>query len=91
MSITVISSSFNQLSFSGGWSFGAIELGIIKKIMETNSINYNLYTGISAGAINAGFLSYYSDINKGIKEAKILYSKMNNHMIYKLSRQSKKL
>ena len=62
-------SSLNQLSFSGGGSFGAIEIGILKHVIEMNKyMKYDLYTGISAGALNAGVLSYYSDIELGIKE-----------------------
>jgi predicted patatin/cPLA2 family phospholipase len=41
-----------------------------------------LYTGISAGALNAGFLSYYSDIKLGIKTAEEIYSSIRNRMIY---------
>jgi len=75
--------ALNQLSFSGGGSFGAVEIGILKYVMELNKgTNYDLYTGISAGALNAGFLSYYSDINKGIQTSEILYSNIRNHMIY---------
>jgi NTE family protein len=75
--------SLNQLSFSGGGSFGAVEIGILKRVIELNSkINYDLYTGISAGALNAGFLSYYSDIRLGIKTAEQIYSSIRNRMIY---------
>jgi predicted patatin/cPLA2 family phospholipase len=83
-SFTFCSFSFNQLSFSGGGSFGAVEIGIIKKLMENNVINFDTYTGISAGALNAGFLSYYKNINEGIITAENLYSTINNRMIYKL-------
>lgn len=78
--------ALNQLSFSGGGSFGAVEIGILKRVIELNpNQKYDLYTGISAGALNAGFLSYYSDINKGIKSAETLYSTIRNRMIYDLS------
>jgi NTE family protein len=82
----VACSSFNQLSFSGGGSFGAVEIGIIKKIseMETPCKKYDLYTGISAGALNSGFLSYFDDIKSGIKFAEETYTHLDNHMIYKL-------
>jgi predicted acylesterase/phospholipase RssA len=43
---------------------------------------YDLYTGISAGALNSGFLSYYDNINLGIKNAEMLYSSIRNRMIY---------
>ena len=66
--------SLNQLSFSGGGSFGAIEIGILKRILENENENhqnnnkkYDLYTGISAGSLNAGFLSYFKDIKDGVK------------------------
>lgn len=74
--------AFNQLSLSGGGSFGAVEIGILKRILETDSKPYDLYTGISAGALNAGFLSYYSDLKSGVKFAEKLYSGMHNLMIY---------
>lgn len=76
-------SSLNQLSFSGGGSLGAVEIGILKRVVELNpKIKYDLYTGISAGALNAGFLSYYSNINLGIKNAETIYKSIRNHMIY---------
>ena len=74
--------ALNQLSFSGGGSFGAVEIGILKRINEIESKKYDLYTGISAGALNAGFLSYYSNINIGIKTAETIYSSIRNRMIY---------
>ena len=84
LSFAFCSCAFNQLSFSGGVSFGAVEIGIIKKLMENNLQNFDIYTGISAGALNAGFLSYYKNINEGIMTAENLYSTINNRMIYKL-------
>lgn len=75
--------SLNQLSFSGGGSYGAVEIGILKKVMEQNAhMKFDLYTGISAGALNAGILSYYSNIHRGIEKTEQLYSSINNKMIY---------
>lgn len=83
--------SLNQLSFSGGGSFGAIEIGILKRILENekenhqnNNKKYDLYTGISAGSLNAGFLSYFKDIKDGVKKAEMLYSFIRNEMIFRL-------
>ena len=45
---------------------------------------YDLYTGISAGALNAGYLSYYKNLNLGIKSAELLYTNIKNRMIYDL-------
>ena len=53
--------SLNQLAFSGGGSFGAVEIGILKRINQIEKKKYDIYTGISAGGLNAGFLSYYKD------------------------------
>ena len=77
-----IASALNQLSFSGGGSFGAVEIGILKRLMETDPKQFDLYTGISAGALNAGYLSYYKNLNLGIKSAELLYSNIKNRMIY---------
>ena len=82
LSIYSLANSLNQLSFSGGGSFGAVEIGILKRVNEMQPKKYDLYTGISAGALNAGFLSYYDNINLGIKSAETLYSSIHNRMIY---------
>jgi len=75
----------NQLSFSGGGALGAVEIGIAKRIMENDDVkHYNLYTGISAGALNAGFLSYFINIKDGIETAEKIYSTLKNHDVYKL-------
>lgn len=84
LSFSSVSCVLNQLSFSGGGSFGAVEIGIIKKLMERKIINFDLYTGISAGALNAGFLSYYKNIKEGITKAENIYKTINNRMVYKL-------
>ena len=84
LSFSSVSSVLNQLSFSGGGSFGAVEIGIIKNLMERQIINFDLYTGISAGALNAGFLSYYKNIDEGINKAENIYKTINNRMVYKL-------
>ena len=77
--------ALNQLSFSGGGAFGAVEIGILKKLYETgNTLNYDLYTGISAGALNSGYMSYFSDLQTGIKSGELLYSGIRNRMVYKL-------
>jgi len=76
--------SLNQLSFSGGGSLGAVEIGIIKKLSERGLKKFDLYTGISAGGLNAGLLSYFSNIDNGINVAEKIYSNLKNRMVYKL-------
>ena len=81
-----VSAAINQLSFSGGGSFGAVEIGIFKRLMdlEGREKTFDLYTGISAGALNAGFLSYFKNIGDGIRVAERIYTSINNRMVYKL-------
>ena len=81
-SFAMFSTALNQLSFSGGGSFGAVEIGILKRVMEIENKKFDLYTGISAGALNAGYLSYYKNLDLGIKSAELLYSNIKNRMIY---------
>jgi predicted patatin/cPLA2 family phospholipase len=76
--------SLNQLSFSGGGSLGAVEIGIIKNLSERGLKKFDLYTGISAGGLNAGLLSYFYNIDNGIDMAEKIYSKLKNRMVYKL-------
>lgn len=76
--------SLNQLSFSGGGSLGAVEIGIIKKLSERGLKKFDLYTGISAGGLNAGLLSYFPKIDNGINVAEKIYSNLKNRMVYKL-------
>lgn len=83
-SLIVYVCTTEQLSFSGGGAFGAVELGILKKIRENNPIKYDRYTGISAGGLNSGFLSHFIDIDEGIREAEQMYSTIRNKNIYKL-------
>ena len=82
--LVTTSTALNQLSFSGGGSFGAVEIGILKRVTELDNKSYDIYTGISAGALNAGFLSYYSNIKKGIQASEDIYSTLRNHMIYSI-------
>lgn len=84
--ITVFVNSYalNQLSFSGGGSFGAVEIGIIHKLQDLYNKKYDLYSGISAGGINAGFLSHFENLNDGIIKAIDFYSTSKNKDIYSI-------
>ncbi len=74
----------NQLAFSGGGAFGAVEIGILKKLQSIQNTKYDIYTGISAGGINAGYLSHFENLNEGIKTAELFYGTTKNRMIYSL-------
>lgn len=48
------------LSLSGGGSFGAFEAGVLSSMVEHEpGLNYDFMLGVSAGALNAGYLSTY--------------------------------
>ena len=74
----------NQLSFSGGGAFGAVEIGILKRLQEIEKTKYDRYTGISAGGLNSGFLSHYTNICDGITKAEQIYSNIRNSDIYEI-------
>lgn len=78
--------NYNILSFSGAGSFGAVEIGILTKLSDTNSIvnEFDLYTGISAGGLNAGILSHFTFIREGLPYVKKIIIELNNHDIYRL-------
>ena len=76
--------ALNQLSLSGGGAFGAVEIGILKKLVELENKKYDIYTGISAGALNAAFLSYYNDLGTGVTTGEQIYASLKNRMIYDL-------
>ena len=83
--LITVNNAVRQLAFSGGGSFGAVEIGILKRILETeNNQSYDLYTGISAGALNAGFLCYFSDLKTGVKLAEKMYAGIHNLLVYEL-------
>ena len=82
--VSFVKNTINQVSFSGGGALGAVEIGIFKRILELDPKykTYDLYTGISAGALNSGFLSYFKDPKKGISDVEKIYAGLKNHMIY---------
>jgi predicted acylesterase/phospholipase RssA len=75
----------NILALSGGGSFGAVEVGILDDLISKNEIptTYDTITGISAGGLNAGFLSYYKNITDAIPLLKQMYSQTKTDNIYK--------
>jgi len=82
----------NILSFSGAGSFGAVEVGILDKLTEFHLPTFDMLTGVSAGGLNVGFLSYYSvDKNdptssdyfkQGIDDLKNVYFGLTNDTVF---------
>lgn len=60
----------NVLALSGGGAFGAVEMGILDGLTSSGvaPAAYDIYTGISAGGLNAGFLSYYSNVSQALPD-----------------------
>jgi predicted acylesterase/phospholipase RssA len=77
----------NILSFSGAGSFGAVEVGILDRL-SSSLPTFDMLTGVSAGGLNVGFLSYYSASNnsslfvEGITELKNTYFEMTNDSVF---------
>lgn len=74
----------NILSLSGGGSFGAVEAGILKDLVDKNKINstFDMITGISAGGLNTAFLSYDNNLSNSIDSLIDIYQKLNTKSIY---------
>ena len=59
----------NVLALSGGGAFGAVEMGILDGLTGAGAPEvYDIYTGISAGGLNAGFLSYYNNVSVALPD-----------------------
>ena len=60
VSSAVAAPTCRVLSLSGGGSFGAFEAGVLSRLVEQQqALNYDYMLGVSAGALNAGYLSLY--------------------------------
>jgi len=85
LSVTYAKNTCNILALSGGGSFGAVQVGIISDLIEKQQIveRYDILTGISAGGLNVGFMSYYKNISTGIDKLTNIYLNLKNSDIYK--------
>ena len=73
----------NILSLSGGGVFGAFEAGVLSNLTEKNH-TWNLITGVSAGGINAGYISTIESGKEkyNVNLFKELWTSMKNEDIY---------
>ena len=75
-----VESACNVLALSGGGSFGAVEVGILDRIRLPK---YDMITGISAGGLNAGVLSYFGNsMEAGVENLKNVYFGLTNASVY---------
>lgn len=74
----------NVLSLSGGGSFGAVQMGMLDGLITKNQIpvTYDIITGISAGGLNAAFLSYYTNVSEALPGIYGIFSGLTNADIY---------
>ena len=81
---TNTANTYNVLALSGGGSFGAVEIGILDKINSMENKKYDVYTGISAGGLNVGFLSHFDNLKQGLYEVKNIYSELKNRNVFEI-------
>ena len=74
------------LSLSGGGSYGAFEVGVITKLIDDNKGQWDFITGVSAGSLNAYYLSTIpiEEEKEASKSFKSLWTSINNNDIYSL-------
>ena len=82
---TAFNRTCNVLALSGGGSFGAVQGGILEGLLESQSVpaSYDVITGISAGGLNAGFLSYFANISSGLPALHTILSGLTTGSVYK--------
>lgn len=84
LSVNTFAKECNILSLSGGGSFGAVEAGILKDMIQKNKLNstFDIITGISAGGLNTAFLSYENDISNSIDNLVNIYYNLGTDSVY---------
>lgn len=81
--------TYNILSLSGGGAFGAIQAGMLSDLYEKGKLGVpDIVTGISAGALNAGYLSYaiqsgqVSTIRESLQNLTRLWTDLKTSNVY---------
>jgi NTE family protein len=73
------------LVLSGGGSKGAYEVGALKYLMSDLKNTYDIFAGVSVGAINAAFLAQYGMLQPGvgIRNLEALWDGMDQSKVYR--------
>ena len=84
VSLFSIVSCCNILTLSGGGAYGSFEIGVASKLFEDGK-TYDLITGVSAGSINAAYLSTVKSGEEKYKskEFKNMWLNIKDEDIYK--------
>lgn len=71
--------------FSGGGSKGAFQAAVLYYLLNDLEIQYSILSGVSVGAINAGFLAQFpiGEEKQAARELVNLWSELNTKSIYK--------
>ena len=74
----------NILALSGGGAFGSVEMGILDGLTSSGEtpFSYDIITGISAGGLNAGFLSYYNNVSNALPDIYSILSNLQTGDVY---------
>lgn len=80
----VKSGTCNILALSGGGAFGAVEMGILDGLTNSGQAPnvYDIVTGISAGGLNAGFLSYYNNVSQALPDIYSILASLTTKDVY---------
>lgn len=72
------------LVLSGGGSKGAFQLGALKRLMLVENNSYDIFCGTSVGALNASFLSQFSDDQRldGLSQLLDIWTNLKQSDIY---------
>ena len=72
------------LALSGGGAFGAVEMGVLDALVSSGKTpdHYDIITGISAGGLNAGFLSYYDTVSSALPGIQQIFASLHTSDIY---------
>jgi predicted acylesterase/phospholipase RssA len=83
--LAAVNGTCNVLALSGGGSFGAVEMGILDGLLGSGaaSSQYDIITGISAGGLNAAFLSYYADVGTALPDIYGILANLTTAQVYK--------
>ena len=73
------------LVLSGGGSKGAFQVGVLQYLLGELATSYDIFTGISVGALNSSFLAQYKtgEEEASYEDLKAIWDTVDNSAIYK--------
>lgn len=80
-------STKSAIFFTGGGARGAYQAGVMKALAEihpTHEMPVDIYSGVSAGAINAAFLAAHADFQHGVRKLLQVWSQINCGQVFEV-------